>query len=52
MQETDKSSKIIQIQMYVQLDKKLFISSTRSLNIAVVRPTTGKVPNCRFGVIK
>jgi hypothetical protein len=40
------------IQVYVVLDKKkLCTGSVRSLNMAVVRPTTVQLTNCSFGIV-
>jgi hypothetical protein len=39
--------------MYVQLNKdKPCVGSKRDLNLAVVRPSTAQVTNCRFGTVK
>jgi hypothetical protein len=48
-----KSSKFVQIQMYVQLDReKPCIECIRGLNLAVDRPTNVQATNCRFGLVK
>jgi hypothetical protein len=47
--DRQKLSKIMKIQMYVQLDKeKPGIRSTRRLNLEADRPTTVQVSDCRF----
>jgi hypothetical protein len=47
-----KSSKVIYIQMSVQSDKeKPCRGSIRGLNLAVVKPTTVQVTNCRIWVV-
>jgi hypothetical protein len=48
-----KSSKIIELEMYIQLDKeKPWICNKIGLSLATVRPTTVLMIKCSFRVVK